>query len=193
MISPKHLAAVLAVLQVQFLSAADTGWFGKIPHPLREAPPIELTDQNGNPFRLADQRGNAVLVAFGFTCCPNICPVMLSQLAAVRRELPEDQRKLTKVFFISVDDRDTAQSLAEYLPLFDGDFTGLTGTPEAISSVVRSYGGFFRDAPGGDLIDHSTDVYLIDPQGRLRALFSRGQLSETARIAADISRVLENP
>jgi protein SCO1/2 len=107
--------------------------------------------------------------------------------------LPEDQRKLAKVVFISVDDRDTAQSLAEYLPLFDGDFTGLTGTPEAISSVVRSYGGFFRDAPGGDLIDHSTDVYLIDPQGRLRAVFSRGQLSETARIAADISRVLENP
>lgn len=186
-------AAILLAVTLCSLPAAGAGpWLGKELLPAREAPPIELQDQNGAPFQLSSLRGKAVFVAFGFTCCPNICPVMLSELAAARRALPPEQRALVDVVFISVDERDTAESLKQYLPLFDHSFTGLTGPREAIASVVKSYGGYFRkNERGNHAIDHSTDVYLIDPAGKLRAVFQRSQLGETAALAADIARVLE--
>jgi len=192
---PRRPAAILLAVTLFSLPAAEARpWLGKELLPAREAPPIELQDQNGAPFQLSSLRGKAVLVAFGFTCCPNICPVMLSELAAARRALPPEQRARVEVVFISVDERDTAESLKQYLPLFDQSFTGLTGPRDAIASVVKSYGGYFRkDERSSHAIDHSTDVYLIDPAGKLRAVFQRSQLGETADLAADIARVLEKP
>jgi protein SCO1/2 len=192
---PSRPAAILLAATLFSLPAASAGpWLGKELLPAREAPPIELQDQNGAPFQLSSLCGKVVLVAFGFTCCPNICPVILSELAAARRALPPEQRALVNVMFISVDERDTAESLKQYLPLFDDSFTGLTGPREAIASVVKSYGGYFRkDERGSHAIDHSTDVYLIDPAGKLRAVFQRNQLGETAALAADIARVFEKP
>lgn len=192
---PRRPAAILLAVTLFSLPAAEARpWLGKELLPAREAPPIELQDQNGAPFQLSSLRGKAVLVAFGFTCCPNICPVMLSELAAARRALPPEQRALVDVVFISVDERDTTESLKQYLPLFDQSFTGLTGPRDAIASVVKSYGGYFRkDERSSHAIDHSTDVYLIDPAGKLRTVFQRSQLGETAALAADIARVLEKP
>jgi len=203
-----RLALVLATLvgaTVFFIAGMespkknDTAWFGKALEPARAAYAFELTDQNGNAFRLQDQRGSLVLLNFGFTCCPNICPASLANLAAARRALPESARNEVRVVFVSVDERDDISDLKKYMPMFDEKFTGLTGTPEAIGNTARAYGAFYRKdskGPQGEddyLIDHSTSTYLIDPAGNLRLVYDKDQLANTGALAADIRRVLGLP
>jgi protein SCO1/2 len=174
----------------------DATWFGKSLEPLRAAYSFELTDQNGEPFRLEDQRGSLVLLNFGFTCCPNICPASLANLAAARRALPAEVRDQVRVVFVSVDERDDISDLKKYMPMFDEKFTGLTGTPEAIGNTARAYGAFYRkDSKGPQskedyLIDHSTSTYLIDPKGNLRLVYKMEQLANAEAMAGDIRRVL---
>lgn len=177
----------------------DAAWFGKSLEPLRTAYSFELTDQNGAPFRLEDQRGSLVLLNFGFTCCPNICPASLANLAAARRALPEEARDRVRVVFVSVDERDDISDLKKYMPMFDEKFTGLTGTPEAIGNTARAYGAFYRKDPKGPqskedyLIDHSTSTYLIDPKGNLRLVYKMEQLANAEAVAGDMLRVLGLP
>jgi protein SCO1/2 len=177
----------------------DAAWFGKSLEPLRGAYAFELTDQNGEPFRLEDQRGSLVLLNFGFTCCPNICPASLANLAAARRALPEEARNRVRVVFVSVDERDDISDLKKYMPMFDEKFTGLTGTPEAIGNTARAYGAFYRKDPKGPqgkedyLIDHSTSTYLIDPKGKLRLVYKMDQLANSEAMAGDMLRVLGLP
>lgn len=177
----------------------DGGWFGKSLEPLRAAYSFELTDQNGEPFRLEDQRGSLVLLNFGFTCCPNICPASLANLAAARHALPEAARDRVRVVFVSVDKRDDISDLKKYMPMFDEKFAGLTGTPEAIGNTARAYGAFYRKDPKGPqgeedyLIDHSTSTYLIDPKGNLRLVYKMDQLANAEAMAGDMLRVLGLP
>jgi protein SCO1/2 len=174
----------------------DATWFGKSLEPLRAAYSFELTDQNGEPFRLEDQRGSLVLLNFGFTCCPNICPVSLANLAAARRALPEEVRNQVRVVFVSVDERDDISDLKNYMPMFDEKFTGLNGSPEAIGKTARAYGAYYRKDPTGPqgeedyLIDHSTNTYLIDPSGNIRLVYTLEQLENATAMAGDILRVL---
>lgn len=171
-------------------------WFGKSLEPVRAAHSFELTDQNGDLFRLEDQRGSLVLLNFGFTCCPNICPASLANLAAARRALPEELRGRVRVVFVSVDERDDISDLKKYMPMFDEKFTGLTGTPEAIGNTARAYGAFYRKDPKGPqgeedyLIDHSTSTYLIDPKGNLRLVYKMDQLANAEAMAGDMLRIL---
>ena len=174
-------------------------WFGQYDPDAHQAYNFSLTDHNGQPVRLQDLRGQAVLLCFGFTRCPNICPTTLGNLAAVYRKLPPSAQERTKVVFISVDERDTPASLKEYVPFFNERFLGLTGPPADIGTTARAYGAFFRKAPavGSDkddyLIDHSTYTHLIDPEGNLRVLYRFEQLPDTDRIADDVQRVLGMP
>ena len=191
--------AIFVIAKMESANKSDTTWFGKSLEPLRPAYPFELTDQNGSPFRLEDQRGSLILLNFGFTCCPNICPTSLANLAAARRALPEEARDRVRVVFVSVDERDDISDLKKYMPMFDEKFTGLTGTPEAIGNTARAYGAFFRKDPKGPqgaedyLIDHSTSTYLIDPKGNLRLVYKMDQLANTEAMAGDIRRVLGWP
>lgn len=200
------LAAVCAAAAVPVLivlvSLADktpNPWFGQYdpdPHPAYQ---FSLTDQNGKPVSLKDLRGQVVLLNFGFTRCPNICPTTLGNLAAIYRKLPPDAQERTKVVFVSVDERDTPETLKEYVPFFNERFIGLTGAPADIGTTARAYGAFFRKAaavgsdPGEYMIDHSTYTHLIDPEGNLRLLYRFEQLPETDRIAEDIQRILGKP
>ena len=171
-------------------------WFGQYDPDTHPAYNFSLADQNGKTVRLQDLRGQAVLLCFGFTRCPNICPTTLGNLAAVYRKLPPSAQERTKVVFISVDERDSPASLKEYVPFFNERFLGLTGPPADIGTTARAYGAFFRKAPaaGSDkddyLIDHSTYTHLIDPEGNSRVLYRFEQLPETDRIADDVQRVL---
>lgn len=189
-------SAVFVISRMESSGVDGTGWFGKNLEPLRAAHPFELTDQNGNVFRLQDQKGSLVLLNFGFTCCPNICPASLANLAAARRALPEEARHRVRVVFISVDERDDISALQKYMPMFDEKFTGLTGTPEAIGNTARAYGAFYRKDPKGPqgadeyLIDHSTSTYLIDPQGNLRLVYKMDQLADAENVAGDMLRIL---
>ena len=190
---------IFVIAGMEAPAKVDAGWFGKSLEPLRAAYPFELTDQNGTTFRLEDQRGSLVLLNFGFTCCPNICPASLANLAAARRALPEGARDRVRVVFVSVDKRDDISDLKKYMPMFDEKFTGLTGTPEAIGNTARAYGAFYRKDPKGPqgeedyLIDHSTSTYLIDPKGNLRLVYKMDQLANAEAMAGDMLRVLGLP
>jgi protein SCO1/2 len=190
---------IFIIAGMESANKTDTTWFGKSLEPVRLAYPFELTDQNGNPFRLQDQRGSLILLNFGFTCCPNICPASLANLAAARRALPAEVRDQVRVVFVSVDERDDISDLKKYMPMFDEKFTGLTGSPEAIGNTARAYGAFYRKDPKGPqgeedyLIDHSTSTYLIDPKGNLRLVYKMDQLANAEAVAGDILRVLGLP
>ena len=190
---------IFVIAGMEAPAKVDAGWFGKSLEPLRAAYPFELTDQNGNAFRLEDQRGSLVLLNFGFTCCPNICPASLANLSAARRALPEEARDRVRVVFVSVDERDDISDLKKYMPMFDEKFTGLTGTPEAIGNTARAYGAFYRKDPKGPqgeedyLIDHSTSTYLIEPKGNLRLVYKIDQLANAEAMAGDMLRVLGLP
>jgi protein SCO1/2 len=190
---------IFVIAGMDSANKTDTTWFGKSLEPLRAAYLFELTDQNGNAFRLEDQRGSLVLLNFGFTCCPNICPASLASLAATRRALPAEARDQVHVVFVSVDKRDDISDLKKYMPMFDEKFTGLTGSPEAIGNTARAYGAFYRKDPKGPqgeedyLIDHSTSTYLIDPKGNLRLVYKIDQLANAEAMAGDIRRVLGLP
>jgi len=190
---------IFIIAGMESANKTDTTWFGKSLEPLRAAYPFELTDQNGTPFRLQDQRGSLILLNFGFTCCPNICPASLANLAAARRALPAEVRDRVRVVFVSVDERDDISDLKKYMPMFDEKFTGLTGSPEAIGNTARAYGAFYRKDPKGPqgeedyLIDHSTSTYLIDPKGNLRLVYKMDQLANAEAMAGDIRRVLGLP
>ena len=110
---------------------SSSPWFGQYDPDTHHAYNFSLTDQDGKTVRLVDLRGDAVLLAFGFTRCPNICPTTLGNLAAVYRKLPPAAQERTNVVFISVDERDTPASMKEYVPFFNDRFIGLTGAPAA--------------------------------------------------------------
>jgi len=144
----------------------------------KEAPPFELTDHNGNTATLRDYRNKLVLLSWGFTKCPDICPLTLSTLKKVTDKLGK-QNKGVKVLFITVDpERDTPERLKSYVPYFHKDFIGLTGSKEEIDKVVDDYGAFYikhSDAYGRSEHDtwesyqltHTTNITLIDRKGRM--------------------------
>jgi len=138
-----------------------------------------LTDQNNNAFRLADQRGKVVVIFFGYTNCPDICPATMSDMQVVMNRLG-DQRDQLKVVFITVDpERDTSERLQRFIGMFNQDIIGLTGDPAILSSVYKAYGAGAtrRDLPDSALVyamDHTATSTIIDKQGQRRLLFGFG-------------------
>ena len=152
---------------------------------------IHLTDHRGAARSLADFRGSAVLVFFGYTHCPDICPTTMSRFADVRRMLGADGANL-KVVFVTLDpERDTVPVLEKYVPFFDPDFVGLTGSVEAVADVAKRYRVPYvrRQAEDGSyLLDHWAGAYAFDAGGRLR-LYVPPDLSNEA-LAADLRRLI---
>lgn len=149
---------------------------GFILEPAGEAPGFALTDDEGRPFELAQTRGEVVLLFFGFTYCPDVCPQTLAKLSAGLGQLPEGAEDV-RVLFVTVDpERDTPEQLARYLEGFELPVVGLTGELPAIEAIAADYGVHFqKDVPEGEdagedySMIHSSTVFLIDRDGRLRA------------------------
>lgn len=140
--------------------------------PPRAAPPVVLQGADGREFRLDAHRGRVVLMAFGFTSCPAVCPTTLARLAEVRAALGADAARL-QVVFVTVDpERDQPARLQRYVSAFDPSFIGATGSEDALARVRRSLGVMATRVQDGAAygFDHSSAVYMIDPQGRLRGL-----------------------
>jgi protein SCO1 len=139
---------------------------------------VRLTDHNGKPRTLAEFKGKVVAVFFGYTHCPDVCPVTLSELAAVASELGTDAQRL-QVLFITVDpERDTPEVLAKYVPAFNPAFLGLYGDADATARTGKEFKVFFQKQPapgGGYSVDHSAGTYIYDTAGRLRLFASYGQ------------------
>jgi protein SCO1 len=135
-----------------------------------------LTDFNSQPFELSSLRGKAVLIFFGYTSCPDVCPTTLSKLSSVYKKLGPDAARV-KTLYITVDpDRDTPAALKADLGDFDLDAVGLTGTKPEIDKVVALYGASYEIIPTPTsaakyTIAHSTTLYALDPAGRTRILF----------------------
>ncbi len=136
-----------------------------------------LTDQFGKPFELAQLRGKLVLLFFGYTYCPDICPTELSNLAAVLDELGDSAARVQGVFVSLDPQRDTPQVLRDYTHYFNPDLLGLTGTPGEVAQVARQYRVQYQrheKSDGRYSLDHSADLYVIDPEGKLTTVVPYG-------------------
>jgi protein SCO1 len=152
-----------------------------------------LTDHRGAPFRLADHRGTVMLLFFGFTNCPDVCPMTLARVAEVERRLGADRDRLLTVF-VSVDpDRDTPATLQTYVDHFAINAVGVTAPPRELDPVVAQYAAHYEieesDSALGPMVAHSSYLYLIDQQGRVRYVFRYGERPE--RIAQGVRLLLE--
>ena len=155
---------------------------------------FELTNQRGERMRLSDLAGDALVMFFGYTFCPDICPATLARVREVKSALPpEDAARFTGVF-VSVDPaRDTPQRIGQYVEFFDPAFVGLTGSEDEIKDIARRYGAQFMIPDGQPedsyLVNHTSIAYLIDPHGRVRALYYGDEPIDA--IAANVREVLE--
>jgi protein SCO1/2 len=151
-----------------------------------------LTDAGGARRSLADYRGKVVVLFFGYTHCPDVCPTTLAQLAQARRLLGTDADRV-RVLFVTLDpERDTPQLLGRYVPAFDPSFVGLTGSRQQIEAVAREFKVLFQkvDGPTPDsyTLDHSAGSFVFDPQGRVRLYVS--DRAHPEQIAPDLKRLL---
>jgi protein SCO1/2 len=144
--------------------------------PPRQAPDFALQGSDGGELRLSTYRGKVVVLGFGFTSCPDVCPTTLATLAQTRRKLGAAANDV-QVVYVTVDpQRDVAERMKKYLATFDPTFVGGTGTDDALSAVRRLYGIFAEKHVNGSnySVAHSSYTYLIDRTGRLRALMPYG-------------------
>ncbi len=151
-----------------------------------------LFDPAGQLRHLADYRGKVVVIFFGYTQCPDVCPTTLTTMAEVMQQLGEDSRRV-QVLFITLDpQRDTRPLLATYVPHFHPSFVGLSGDAATTAAVAREFRVFYQQRPGSTAdsysIDHSTSSYLYDPQGRLRLVEKYG--TAASQLVADIRWLL---
>ncbi|MDD9949046.1 MAG: SCO family protein [candidate division Zixibacteria bacterium] len=154
-----------------------------------------LTDQDGERFDLSEHRGDAFLIFFGYTYCPDACPLMLSKLAAVYDVLDLEPGQHVRTIYITVDpSRDTPKQLRDYLAYFSTvDVRGLTGSREEIDAVAERYGVLYKlqepNEAGHYLVAHTTTLFLVDRKGRLRYRFHPSDTPEY--IAAGIGLLFE--
>lgn len=141
---------------------------------------FHLTDHNGKPRSLGDFRGKVVVLFFGYTHCPDICPTKLADLAQTMRLLGKDAERV-QVLFVTLDpERDTRELLAKFVPAFDPAFLALYGDAQATAKVAENFQVDFHKHPtqSGYTLDHSTFSYLLDTQGKMRLMAGDRQPAE---------------
>jgi protein SCO1/2 len=154
---------------------------------------LRLTDHTGTPRTLADFHGKVLVVFFGFTHCPDVCPTTLAELARARKLLGADAERV-QVVMVTVDPaRDTADVLRQYVTALDPTFLGLTGDADAIARTAREFKIFYQKSAGSSpdtySVDHSSGTFVFDPTGRVRLLVGYGQGAEV--FAHDIRQLLK--
>jgi len=151
-----------------------------------------LTDHNGQPRTLADFKGKVVVVFFGYTHCPDVCPTTLSELASIKKALGSEAERL-QVIFITLDpQRDTPELMAGFVPAFDSSFLGLWGEQAVIDKVAKDFKIFAKKVPSKDgksyTIDHTAGSYVFDDQGHIRLFVRHGQGGDG--LQKDLQRLL---
>lgn len=153
-----------------------------------------LTGHDGKKRTLADFRGKVVLVFFGYTHCPDVCPTTLAEMKLVLGSLGEDARRI-QVLFVTLDPaRDTQEVLAKYVPSFDPGFLGLWADEKTTAELAKEFKVFYQKVPsttpGNYTIDHTAGSYVFDTQGRLRLFVRHG--GEPEKLAADLRQLLKS-
>jgi protein SCO1/2 len=204
-ISPDRRRAVNILAGVVVLSLAS-GWLtGCTPADKPQFKSIDLTgadyaqgfslaDHNGQLRTLKDFTGKVVVVFFGFTQCPDVCPTSMTELAQVKQLLGQDGDKLQAIFITVDPERDKPELLKAYMGNFDPSFVALRPTPEQLAQVARDFKIYYKKVdgktPGSYTMDHSAGSYIYDPQGRIRLYNRYGAGAET--LASDIRLLLKS-
>jgi protein SCO1/2 len=175
------LAALSVLLPTMFAGAAGSAALkAGVFEPPRQAPPFSLQASHGGELKLSSYRGKIVLLGFGFTSCPEVCPTTLAVLAQARKRLGA-QADQVQVVYITVDpERDDAARMRGYLGGFDPTFVGGTGKPEQLAAVRTNYGitAERKNIGNSYSVGHSSSVYLIDRNGLLRAMMPYGRSAD---------------
>lgn len=157
-------------------------------------PPIPAPEIALGDFRLSEQQGKAVIMFFGYTYCPDVCPATLGEIKQVMKALDRSADQVQPVFITVDPKRDTPEKLAAYTAAFDARIVGLTGSQAELESVWQAYWVSRTEQPakeGGQyLVDHTARIYLIDPQGNLRATYAFGTPVED--LLADVRYILKH-
>ena len=189
------LVALVALVALVLILTSEYQFEGAVLDPAQPAPPLNLIDAKGQEFDLERYQGDVLLVFFGYTSCPDVCPTTLSEMKRVKAALGEAAEDV-QVVFVTVDpDRDTVDKLDSYVSLFDPSFIGLTGSTEALEIAWKDYGVFREidtesETAAGYLVNHSSRLYLINPEGDLAVTFSYGTPPED--IAKDVNYILNH-
>jgi len=153
---------------------------------------LALTDQDGKSRSLADFKGKVVVVFFGYTQCPDVCPTTMAELAQVKKSLGKDGERLQGIFVTVDPERDTPAVLKGYMGSFDPSFVALRGTVEQTKDVAKEFKVFFAKVPGRTpdsyTMDHTAGSYVFDTNGKLRLFIRYG--SGTDALAADLKTLI---
>lgn len=180
---------LLALLAVRFWPYR---YHGFLLEPTKPVADFELVGPNNRPVKLSDFRGKLTVLYFGYTYCPDVCPTTLAELAQGVRRMGRRADQV-QVVMVTVDpERDTPESLAQYMANFDARFIGLSGTAEQVAAAATPLGIYYErhegTAASGYLVDHTATVAVIDQNGFLRLVFPYGTPGED--IASDLARLL---
>ena len=195
----KRLGLIVLITIGWLLVACSHTFAGVAPNPIGPAPDFALTDENGQPFKLSDLRGKWILLAYGYTHCPDVCPLTLSHLRDVKKIVDPNGDRV-QVVFVTIDpERDMPDIMHKYVGHFDKafpqKFKGLSGTPEEIATAARPYHVRYEKKETGSAdgysMAHTAEVHLIDPQFNWRMTFPFGVKAE--EIAADLQTLMQNP
>ncbi len=183
---------VLGIGGLAFARLRPYSFHGTVIQSPQPAPGFELQGSNGQRIGLEDYRGKLVLLFFGYTYCPDVCPTTLAELAQAMKLLGPKAEQV-QVIMISLDpERDTPERLAQYVAHFSPAFLGATGTGDEIAVVATLYGIFFAKGEGtratGYSVDHTASVMVIDETGHLKLVFPYGTPAED--IADDLDYLL---
>jgi len=190
----RSLAAlsVLAVLGLSGCEKAPSSFQGVDITGAEYARNLSLPDADGKPRSLADFKGQVLVVFFGYTQCPDVCPTTMAELAAVKKQLGDDGKRVRGIFVTVDPERDTAALLKAYLASFDPSFVALRGEPDQIKQVASDFKVFYSRVPGKTegsyTIDHTAASYLFDAQGRVRVFERYG--SGDAALLHDLKTLL---
>ncbi|TSA13622.1 MAG: SCO family protein [Betaproteobacteria bacterium] len=154
---------------------------------------FQLTDHHGKARTLADFRGKVVVIFFGYTQCPDVCPTTMVELKSAMQQLGADAQRV-QVLFVTLDpERDTRELLANYVPAFDPGFLGLYGNLETTAKTAKEFRVFFQKQPGPTptsyTVDHSAGSYVFDSQGKVRLFVRHGDGG--ANLVADLRSLLK--
>ena len=165
---------------------------GSLIDPPVAAPPFELTDVDGQSFHLSDVDGQVVIMFFGYTSCPDVCPVTLSDFLRIRSQLGNQAKNVSFVFITVDPERDTPERMKKYLTNFDPEIIGLTGERSDLEPVWSSYGVYEAMVEGGSednyLVDHSSRIYVINADGNLLLTYLFG--TENKVITEDVRHLV---
>lgn len=177
--SARQIFLLLLLLFVLAACSREQEFNGVAYDPAKAAPALNGTRQDGSAFQIADTKGKVTLLYFGYTQCPDICPLTMAQITSIYRQMGDETDNI-RVIFVSTDpERDTPEKLTEYLNRFDVNFWGVQVPLANLAETLKAYGGLAEkdplaegNSPDQYTVSHSNWIYAIDKDGNLRLLFS---------------------